>query len=93
MPRGDDPPFRAAGTNVAFPLSMDRRDATRRAELVRSVVAGVVHNPYAVVTSESLEHWLHVPRGVAERILARLASAGLIREIQAGVWARSSTEG
>ena len=68
---------------------MDRRDTARRAELVRSIVAGVVRNPYAVITSESLEHWLHVPGAVAERILARLASAGLIREIEAGIWSRS----
>jgi len=68
---------------------MDRRDTTRRAELVRSIVAGVVRNPYAVVTSESLQHWLHVPRAVAERILTRLVSSGLIREVEAGVWARS----
>jgi len=69
---------------------MDRRDTTRRAELVRSVVAGVVRNPYAVVTSDSLQHWLKVPRAVAERIIERLVSSGLVREIGAGVWARSS---
>ena len=72
---------------------MDRRDTTRRAELVRSIVAGVVRNPYAVITRESLERWLHVPRAVAERILARLVSSGLVREIAAGVWARSGSEG
>ena len=69
---------------------MDRRDLTHRAELVRSIVAGVVRNPYAVVTSDSLQHWLHVPRTVAERIIERLVSSGLVREIAAGVWARSS---
>jgi predicted transcriptional regulator len=70
---------------------MDRRDTARRAELVRSVVAGVVRNPYAVITRDSLAHWLDVPRGVAERILARLVSAGLIREVEAGVWTRASS--
>ena len=69
---------------------MDRRDTTRRAELVRSIVAGVVRNPYAVVTRESLADWLHIPGGVAERILNRLVSSGLLREISAGVWARAS---
>lgn len=68
---------------------MDRRDTTRRAELVRSIVSGVVRNPHAVVTSESLQRWLHVPRAVAERLLARLVSSGLVREVAAGVWARS----
>jgi hypothetical protein len=69
---------------------MDRRDTTRRAELVRSIVAGIVRNPYAVVTRESLQHWLHIPRAVADRIIERLVSSGLIREVAAGVWARSS---
>jgi len=69
---------------------MDRRDIARRAELVRSIVAGVVRNPYAVITSESLEHWLHIPRTVAERILNRLVSSGLMQEVSAGVWARST---
>jgi hypothetical protein len=68
---------------------MDRRDTQRRAELVRSIVAGIVQNPYAVVTRDSLQQWLHIPANVADRILQRLASSGLIREISAGVWARS----
>ena len=68
---------------------MDRRDTLRRAELVRSVVAGVVRNPYAVVTRESLQNWLHIPRAVADRILNRLVSSGLLREIDDGVWARA----
>ena len=68
---------------------MDRRDTTRRAELVRSIVAGVVRNPYAVVTIESLADWLHISGGVAERILNRLVSSGLLREVRAGVWARA----
>jgi hypothetical protein len=71
-------------------MGMDRRDTTRRAELVRSIVAGIVRNPYAVVTRESLQHWLHIPRAVADRIIERLVSSGLIREVAAGVWARSS---
>ena len=68
---------------------MDRRDTTRRAELVRSIVAGIVRNPYAVVTLESLQNWLHVPGGVAQRILNRLVSSGILREVQAGVWMRA----
>jgi hypothetical protein len=77
-----------AGTKVAETNVMERRDPTRRAELVRNIVAGVVRNPYAVVTTESLQNWLRVPSGVAERILNRLVSSGLLREIEAGVWAR-----
>ena len=69
---------------------MDRRDTTRRAELVRSIVAGVVRNPYAVVTRESLQHWLHVSSAVADRLIDRLVSSGLLREVHQGVWARSS---
>jgi hypothetical protein len=77
-----------AGTNVAETEAMDRRDTTRRAELVRSVVAGIVRNPYAVVTLDSLQSWLRVPGAVAERILARLVSSGLLRESETGVWTR-----
>jgi hypothetical protein len=68
---------------------MDRRDTTRRAELVRSIVAGIVRNPYAVVTSESLQQWLHVSKTVAQRIIDRLVSSGVLREVEHGVWARS----
>ena len=68
---------------------MDRRDTTRRGELVRSIVAGIVRNPYAVVTRESLQNWLQISSGVAERILTRLVSAGLLCEVQAGVWTRA----
>jgi hypothetical protein len=71
---------------------MDRRDTTQRAELVRSIVAGVVRNPYAVVTRQSLEDWLHISRGVADRLLERLVSSGLMREIRAGVWERAWQE-
>jgi predicted transcriptional regulator len=69
---------------------MDRRDVARRSELVRSIVAGVVRNPYAVITRDSLQNWLQIPRTVAERILDRLVSAGLVREVASGVWARTS---
>jgi ribosomal protein S25 len=69
---------------------MDRRDTARRAKLVRSIVAGVVRNPYAVVTIDSLQQWLKVPQSVAERILVRLVSAGLVQEVSAGVFARST---
>jgi hypothetical protein len=69
---------------------MDRRDVARRSELVRSIVAGVVRNPYAVITRDSLQNWLHIPGTVAERILDRLVSAGLMREVTSGVWARTS---
>jgi hypothetical protein len=67
---------------------MDRRDTLRRAELVRSIVAGVVRNPYAVVTRESLQNWLQIPCTVADRIIGRLVSSGILTEIRHGVWAR-----
>ena len=70
-------------------MVMERRNTTRRAELVRSIVAGVVRNPYAVVTRDSLQSWLHISGTVAQRLLDRLVSAGLVREVNAGVWARS----
>jgi hypothetical protein len=70
-------------------ISMDRRDTNRRGELVRNIVAGIVRNPYAVVTRSSLEEWLHIPGAVAQRIIERLVSSGLLHEVRRGVWARS----
>lgn len=70
--------------------TMDRRDTTRRAELVRTIVSSVVRNPHAVVTLDSLQEELHVPPTVARRIVERLVSSGLVREVREGVWARTA---
>jgi hypothetical protein len=42
---------------------------------------------------ETLQVWLDVPVDAARRILVRLASSGLVREIQTGVFVRDALPG
>ena len=68
----------------------ERRNLGERAEIVRGVVNAVVQNPSVTLTAETLEVWLNVPADAAQRILGRLASSGLVREIKKGVFVRAS---
>ena len=43
--------------------------------------------------SSTLQQWLGVPVDAAERILGRLASSGLVREVHKGVWTRGTWPG
>jgi len=45
------------------------------------------------LTVNTLQTWLDVPLDAAQRILQRLASSGLMREVQRGVWARGNWPG
>lgn len=71
----------------------ERRDIQGRAAVVQRVIDGVVQNPSVTLTAKTLQQWLGVPGDAAERILDRLASSGLVREVQKGVWARGSWPG
>ena len=71
----------------------ERRDIRKRAAVVQSVIDGVVQNPSVTLTVNTLQTWLGVPFEAAERILNRLASSGLVREVQKGVWARGTWPG
>ena len=71
----------------------ERRDITSRAAIVQRVIEGVVQNPSVTLTVNTLQTWLDVPVDAAQRILDRLASSGLVREVQKGVWARGSWPG
>jgi hypothetical protein len=71
----------------------ERRDIRARAAVVQRVINGVVQNPSVTLTATTLQQWLNVPPDAAERILERLASSGLVREVQKGVWARGSWPG
>ena len=71
----------------------ERRDIKRRAALVQRVIDGVVQNPSVTLTVTTLQDWLGVPMEAAQRIMRRLASSGLVREVQRGVWARASWPG
>ena len=70
-----------------------RRDIKGRAAVVQRVIDGVVQNPSVTLTVNTMQQWLGVPGDAAERILDRLASSGLVHEVQKGVWARGSWRG
>ena len=71
----------------------ERRNIATRAAVVQRIINGVVHNPSVTLTVETLQKWLDIPMDAAERILYRLASSGLVREVQKGVWARATWPG
>jgi CRP-like cAMP-binding protein len=68
----------------------ERRNLSSRAAIVQRVIEGVVQNPSVTLTISTLQQWLGVPIEAAERILERLTSSGLVREVERGVWARGS---
>ena len=71
-------------------MSQERRNIRSRAAIVQRVIEGIVQNPSVTLTVQTVQQWLGVPREAAERILGRLASSGLVREVQRGVWARGT---
>ena len=74
-------------------MGVERRNITERAAVVRQVINSIVQNPSVTLSVNTLEAWLGVPMEAAQRILQRLASSGLIREVQRGVWARGTWPG
>ena len=75
------------------PMDAERRDIKGRAAVVQRVIDGIVQNPSVTLTVNTMQQWLGVPNEAAERILGRLASSGLVREVLKGVWARGSWPG
>jgi hypothetical protein len=71
----------------------ERRNIAERAAVVRQVINSIVQNPSVTLSVSTLQSWLGVPFDAAQRILDRLASSGLIREVHRGVWARSTWPG
>jgi hypothetical protein len=71
----------------------ERRNIPARAAVVQRVINGVVQNPSVTLTVDTLQAWLDIPLEAADRILQRLASSGLVREVQKGVWARGTWPG
>ena len=67
---------------------MNRRDTTRRAEVVRTVLEEIVHGGAPFVTIDGLRDSLQVSREAATRIVERLVSAGVLVEAGPGVWTR-----
>lgn len=74
-------------------MGVERRNIKVRAAVVRQVINSVIQNPSVTLSVATLQSWLGVPLEAAERILDRLASSGLIREVQRGVWARATWPG
>lgn len=69
---------------------MERRNVRNRAAIVQRVIDGIVQNPSVTLSLNTLQQWLGVPKEAAERILDRLISSGLVKEVQKGVWARGT---
>ena len=57
------------------------------------LAAGMAAAQSVTLTVNTLQTWLDVPLDAAQRILQRLASSGLMREVQRGVWARGNWPG
>jgi hypothetical protein len=74
-------------------MGQERRNIKSRAAVVQRVIDGIVQNPSVTLSVNTLQTWLGVPMDAAQRILDRLASSGLVREVQKGVWARGSWPG
>ena len=71
----------------------ERRDIRHRAAVVQKLIDSVIDNPSVTLTVDTLQTWLSIPVDAAERILGRLASSGLVREVQHGVWVRAPLPG
>ena len=69
-------------------MGPERRNLARRGALVKLVITEITQKPGLILTVSTMQQWLDVPQEAAERILNRLASSGLVKEIQKGVWAR-----
>ena len=74
-------------------MPQERRNMTTRGAVVKRVIDSVLQNPSVTLKVDTLQQWLGVPLDAAERILHRLASSGLVREVQRGVWARGTWPG
>jgi CRP-like cAMP-binding protein len=74
-------------------MGEERRNIRARAAIVQRVIDGIVQNPSVTLTVTTMQTWLDVPVEGAQRILQRLASSGLVREVQKGVWARGTWPG
>jgi hypothetical protein len=74
-------------------MGEERRNIRERAAVVQRVIDGIVQNPSVTLSVNTLQTWLGVPFEAAQRILDRLASSGLVREVQKGVWARGNWPG
>ena len=71
----------------------ERRNIPERTAVIRNIINDVIQNPSVTLSVETLQAWLNVPMDAAQRILTRLTSSGLLREINNGVWVRGTLPG
>jgi hypothetical protein len=64
----------------------ERRNLLERSAKLRRAVDVVLDNPSVTVRVETLGAWLNVQLDAAQRILSGMVSAGLLREVQRGVF-------
>jgi hypothetical protein len=64
----------------------ERRNLGERGAKVQRLVQGVIQNPSVTLSVDTLCEWLSVPADAADRILNRLISSGLVRELNRGVF-------
>jgi hypothetical protein len=74
-------------------MVQDRRNNQLRSAIVSSIINRIVQNPSVTLSVDTLQQWAGLPGDAADRILKRLASSGLVREVNRGVWARGSWPG
>jgi predicted transcriptional regulator len=74
-------------------MTEERRNIRARAAVVQRVIDNIVQNPSVTLSVNTLQTWLGVPMEAAQRILQRLTTTGLVREVQRGVWARGTWPG
>jgi hypothetical protein len=74
-------------------MGKERRNVKARAAIVQRVIDSVMQNPSVTLSVNTLQSWIGVPMEAAQRILDRLVSSGLVREIHRGVFARGSWPG
>lgn len=65
----------------------ERRDLTRRAELVKQFSDAFQSEMNFVLTVPLVQEWFGIPADAAKRLLARISAAGLMRQVN-GVWIR-----
>lgn len=67
---------------------IERRDSVRRAEFVKSVLRSLVHTATAEFTVEDVQQRLNTSTDTAQRILSRLVSAGVFRQVRRDLWVK-----
>jgi len=74
-------------------MVQESRNAHARAAITQRIVTSVLQNPSVTLSVDTLHAWLGLQMDAADRILRRLASSGIVREVQRGVWARGTWPG